>query len=224
MKVLLIEDEASIGNAIIDFLSFNNILVEWVKELSAAQIKLDLYKYDCIILDLMLPDGSGETLIETIKEYNRNEGILILSAKDSLLTKIDCLNLGADDFLTKPFHLAELQARLNAIYRRKQFEGNTTIQFNEIELDLNSKSILINKNEVAFTKTEFEMILFFIGNKKRVLSKSTIAEHITGDQADQLISHDFIYSHIKNIKKKLMDNGVTDYIKTIYGLGYKWEE
>ena len=157
------------------------------------------------------------------KRQNKQDGVIIISAKNALDDKIYGLQLGADDYLTKPFHLSELAARIYSIIRRKQFDNSNTIIQNEIEIDLLSKSVKVNGTPVILTKKEYDLLLYFIGNKNRVLSKSTLAEHLSGDFADMLDDHNFVYAHIKNLKKKLSEAGCDSYLKTVYGSGYKWE-
>lgn len=224
MKILIIEDEIEIATSIKNYLSSNDFLCESASSLKIAIEKINLYSYDCILLDLMLTDGNGFKILELLKKQNKTEGVIIISAKDSLETKIEGLTLGADDYLTKPFHLSELLVRIQALVRRKQFKGNNVISFNEIEIDTISKSVKIRGNKIEFTKKEMDLLLFLIGNKNRVLSKSAIAEHLSGDMADMLDNHDFVYAHIKNMKKKLKEMGATDYLKSVYGTGYKWED
>lgn len=223
MKLLLIEDENSLAKDISAYLNNNDIRCEWANSLNTALEKISLYEYDCIILDLMLPDGNGLTLLQELKKHQKNEGIIIISAKNTLESRLEGLQLGADDYLTKPFHIAELLARVQAVVRRKKFSGNNTLIFKEIEIDLLSKSVRVHQQNLELTKKEFDLLLYLIGNKNRVLSKSSLAEHLSGDMADMLDNHDFVYAHIKNLKKKLSQAGANDYIKTIYGTGYKWE-
>ena len=158
-----------------------------------------------------------------MKKQHKSEGIIITSAKETLENKIEGFELGADDYLTKPFHLSELLVRILALIRRKNFKGNNTLVFNEIEIDLLSKTVSVNNNNIDITKKEIDLLLYLIGNENRVLSKSAIAEHLSGDMADMLDNHDFVYAHIKNLKKKLHEAGSNDYIKSVYGLGYKWK-
>lgn len=224
MKILIIEDEIEIATSIINYLSSNDFVCESATTLKAAIEKIDLYSYDCILLDLMLTDGDGFKILEILKSQNKTDGVIIISAKDTLETKIEGLTLGADDYLTKPFHLSELLVRIQALVRRKQFNGNNVISFNEIEIDTISKSVKIKGNKIEFTKKEMDLLLFLIGNKNKVLSKSAIAEHLSGDMADMLDNHDFVYAHIKNMKKKLKEMGAADYLKSVYGTGYKWED
>lgn len=223
MKILIIEDEIEIATSIINYLSSNDFVCESASTLKAAIEKIDLYSYDCILLDLMLTDGDGFKILEVLKSQNKTDGVIIISAKDTLETKIEGLTLGADDYLTKPFHLSELLVRIQALVRRKQFNGSNVVCFNEIEIDTISKLVKIRGNKIDFTKKEMDLLLFLIGNKNKVLSKSAIAEHLSGDMADMLDNHDFVYAHIKNMKKKLKEMGATDYLKSVYGTGYKWE-
>ena len=224
MKILIIEDEIEIATSVINYLSSNDFVCESATTLKAAIEKIALYSYDCILLDLMLTDGDGFKVLKVLKKENKTDGVIIISAKDTLETKIEGLTLGADDYLTKPFHLSELLVRIQALVRRKQFNGNNVISFNEIEIDTISKSVKIKGNKIDFTKKEMDLLLFLIGNKNKVLSKSAIAEHLSGDMADMLDNHDFVYAHIKNMKKKLKEMGVADYLKSVYGTGYKWED
>ncbi|NNT72714.1 response regulator transcription factor [Flavobacterium sp. IMCC34852] len=224
MKILIIEDEIEIATSIKSYLSSNDFVCESASTLKIAIEKIDLYSYDCILLDLMLTDGDGFKVLEALKKQNKTDGVIIISAKDTLETKIEGLTLGADDYLTKPFHLSELLVRIQALVRRKQFNGNNVISFNEIEIDTISKSVKFKGNKIEFTKKEMDLLLFLIGNKNKVLSKSAIAEHLSGDMADMLDNHDFVYAHIKNMKKKLKEMGAADYLKSVYGTGYKWED
>jgi DNA-binding response OmpR family regulator len=223
MKILIIEDEQEIAQSIVSYFKTNGIQCETAGNYALARTKIDNYDYDCIILDLMLPDGDGFDILRELKSKNKSEGVIIISAKETLDTRIEGFNLGADDFLTKPFHLSELLVRMQALIRRKNFQGNNTIVFNEISVDLLSKTVTVNNQKLDLTKKEIDLLLFLIGNNNKVLSKGAIAEHLSGDMADMLDNHDFIYAHIKNLKKKLHTAGSGDYIKTIYGLGYKWE-
>jgi DNA-binding response OmpR family regulator len=223
MKILIIEDEQEIAQSIKNYFKTNGIQCETAENYALALNKIENYDYDCILLDLMLPDGDGFDILKELKQKNKTDGVIIISAKETLDTRIEGFNLGADDFLTKPFHLAELLVRMQALIRRKNFQGNNTITFNEICIDIFSKTVTINNEKLDLTKKEIDLLLFLIGNNNKVLSKGAIAEHLSGDMADMLDNHDFIYAHIKNLKKKLSAAGSGDYIKTIYGLGYKWE-
>lgn len=224
MKILVIEDEIDIASSIRSYLKSNDILCEMAADAESALDKIAMYDYDCVLLDLMLPDGDGFTVLKELKKQNKSDGVIIISAKEALETKIEGFNLGADDYLTKPFHLSELLVRIQSLVRRKNFNGSNIITFNEIEIDTLAKSVKIGGKKIDCTKKEIDLLLFLIGNKNKVLSKSAIAEHLSGDMADMLDNHDFVYAHIKNLKKKLKDSGATDYIKSVYGIGYKWED
>ena len=223
MKLLLIEDEKELALSIQKYLTDKDFLCEWVNNNQDAIDKISIYNYDCVLLDLMLPDGNGFEILQELKRQKKAEGIIIISAKDTLETRIEGFEIGADDYLTKPFHLSELLVRVQAIIRRKSFNGNNIVAFNEINIDILAKTVQVNGNTIDVTKKEIDLLLYLIGNENRVLSKAAIAEHLSGDMADMLDNHDFVYAHIKNLKKKLNDAGSGDYIKSIYGLGYKWK-
>lgn len=223
MKILVIEDEIDIASSIRSYLKSNDILCEMANGAKSALDKIAMYDYDCVLLDLMLPDGDGFAILRELKKQNKSDGVIIISAKEALETKIEGFNLGADDYLTKPFHLSELLVRIQSLVRRKNFNGSNIITFNEIEIDTLAKSVKIEGKKIDFTKKEIDLLLFLIGNKNKVLSKSAIAEYLSGDMADMLDNHDFVYAHIKNLKKKLKESGSADYVKSVYGIGYKWE-
>ena len=187
-------------------------------------MKVGMYDYDCILLDLMLPGGNGLDILREIRRRHNPAGVIIVSAKDSLDDKVKGLEIGADDYLAKPFHLAELSMRIYAVIRRREFSANNILRDNGIEIDLLDKSVKVNGVAVTLTKSEYELLLFFIGNKNRVVSKSAMAEHLSGEMADMMDSHDFVYTHIKNLKAKLSVAGCKDCIRNVYGMGYKWTE
>lgn len=223
MKILIIEDESEIASSIIDYFKPNGVQCETSANAKDALEKIGLYDYDCILLDLMLPDGDGFDILKALKKNNKTEGVIIISAKENLETRLEGFTLGADDYLTKPFHLAELLVRIQALIRRKNFKGSNTVVFNEITVDVMAKTVSVNDTKLDITKKEIDLLLFLIGNENKVLSKAAIAEYLSGDMADMLDNHDFVYAHIKNLKKKLTKAGSEDYIKTVYGLGYKWQ-
>jgi len=223
MKLLLIEDEKELAVSIKKYFTDKNFIIEWVNNKKDAIDKISIYEYDCILLDLMLPDGNGFDILKEVKDQKKTDGIIIISAKETLETRIEGFEIGADDYITKPFHLSELLVRVQALIRRKNFNGNNFIAFNEIQIDTLSKTVKVNSQKIDFTKKEIDLLLYLIGNENRVLSKSAIAEHLSGDMADMLDNHDFVYAHIKNLKRKLNDAGCGDYIKSVYGLGYKWK-
>lgn len=223
MKILIVEDEFELAESIESYFKQEGYVCEHAPNLKIAIEKVSVYEYDCIILDINLPEGSGLSALEALGNKKESTGTLILSANQLLDDRIDGLNRGADDYLTKPFHLAELNARVKSIIRRKQHKGSNEININEIKINLDSKQVFINEEEVRLTKKEYELLLFFISNKNRVLTKNSICEYIYGDFIDQLDSFDFIYSHIKNLRKKLISAGCEDYLNTIYGVGYNFK-
>ncbi len=222
MKILIVEDEASLQSSISEYLSGLGNNCSGAISYAQALEKLDLYHYDCILLDLGLGDGEGLQLLSYLKRTNRAEGVIIISARNSLDDKLIGLGLGADDYLTKPFHLSELNARILAIIRRKSAHGERQIVFREITIDLDAKEVKVNGQLVHMTRKEFDLLLYFIANKGKVISKSAAVEHIWGDDADMADSFDFIYTHIRNIRKKLTDAGSGDYFQSVYGVGYKF--
>ncbi|HNN27408.1 MAG TPA: response regulator transcription factor [Chitinophagales bacterium] len=223
MKILIVEDEHELAQDIVKYLSGQNYVCEVAENYNQATDKIAVYQYDCILLDLMLPDGNGLALLEQLKRENKQDGVIIISAKNSIEDKVKGLQIGADDYLAKPFHHSELSARIHSLIRRKQFNSSNIVQQNEITIDLLGKTVKVNNIDISLTKKEIDLLLFFIGNKNRVISKSALAEHLSGDIADMFDNHDFVYAHVKNLKKKLTEANYGNYIKTIYGTGYKWE-
>lgn len=222
MKVLIVEDNRELASNIYQFLIQESYVCECCFSYKEAQEKLTSYQYDSIILDIMLPDGDGLQLLDFIKSQNLQGNILIISARNALDDKINGLELGADDYLTKPFHLPELHARLKAIYRRKNLGGENIIRFNEILIDTNRIEVRISNALIDLTRKEFDLLLYFLTNKNRVLTRQSIAEHLWGDYTDNLVNFDFVYQHVKNLRKKIAGANGNDYIATIYGLGYKF--
>jgi DNA-binding response OmpR family regulator len=196
---------------------------DWADDIETSLIKIASFEYDCVLLDLTLHDGNGINVLQHLRKQGKLEGVIIISAKETLESRIEGLREGADDYLTKPFHLAELAARIQALMRRKNFIGSNRLIFTNIEIDLLAKTVCVSGLLLDLTKKEWNLLIYLIGNKNRVLSKNSIAEHLSGEMADMLDNHDFVYAHIKNLKKKLGQAGAPDYIKTIYGLGYKWQ-
>ena len=223
MKILVVEDEKELSKSIITYLKTENYSCELASDIKMAMLKTESYDYDCILLDISLPDGNGLSVLKELKANNKTDGVIIISAKNSTEERIAGLNLGADDYLAKPFHLTELSARIAAVIRRRRFDGNKVLVLSEISLDTVAKTIHIYKNQVDLTRKEYDLLLYLATNKNRVISKNAIAEHLSGDEVDVFDSFDFIYAHIKNLKKKLTAAGCADYIKSIYGMGYKFE-
>ena len=223
MKILIVEDEQELAKSIVQYLHQESYVCEVAYTSSEAEEKVMLHEYDCILLDISLPDGNGLKILEKLKAERKLDGVIIISAKDSLEDRITGLNLGADDYLPKPFHLAELGARVASVIRRKRFDGNNQIKIHEISIDLLGKRVQVNGHIVEITRKEYDLLLFIVSNKNRVVTKNAIAEHLSGDDAEVFDNFDFIYAHVKNLKKKLSEANCPDYIKSIYGLGYKFE-
>jgi DNA-binding response OmpR family regulator len=224
MKILIIEDEKELVGAIKNFLEPEGFLCETAFSYFEAEDSLSAYNYDIIILDLTLPGGNGLDLIKLIKDRNRQAGLLIVSAKNSLDDKIRGLDMGADDYITKPFHLAELNSRIKSLARRRHFDGANELIFNEIKINTDSNEVFVNGTIVDLTKKEFEILLYFIVNRNKVITRESIAEHVWGDDISYTDNYDFIYSHIKNIRKKIELNNGRNYLRNIYGIGYKFSE
>jgi DNA-binding response OmpR family regulator len=222
MKVLIIEDERQLVKSMLAALRQEGYVCEVASTAAEAREKIAMFDYDCILLDINLPDGSGLKILEEIKKHNKTDGVIIITARSSLDDKVTGLNLGADDYLSKPFYMPELIARVSAIIRRKRFDGSNRIAYKEVAVDLMGRTALVHDKEVDLTRMEFSLLVFLITNKNRVVSKNAIAEHLSGDDAELLDKFDFIYSHMKNLKRKLTEAGSEDYIKTVYGLGYKF--
>lgn len=221
MKVLIVEDNVDLATNMYSYLSQEGYVAEKVESVRESLNKIYSFSYDIIILDIMLPDGTGLDILRTIKDKAPNAGVLIISAKNSLNDKLEGLDLGADDYLSKPFHLAELNARLKAIYRRRTQKGEQELVFEEVSLNPETFEVKVNDTYLELTKKEFELLHYFIINRNRLLTKQSIAEHLWGDYVDLGDSFDFVYQHIKNLRKKITGAGGGDYLKTIYGAGYK---
>lgn len=224
MKILIIEDEAGLRESIEEYFSEAGNLCETADNYDTAITKINLYSYDCILLDITLPGGSGIDILKILKENKNKDGVLIISAKNSLDDRLQGLDLGADDYLVKPFHLSELKARVSAITRRKTYDSSNILEFNEISINLSAKTVKIKDSGIKFTRKEYELLIYFIANKGKVISKNAIAEHLWGDGIDLANNFDFIYSHIKNLRKKMVEAGGNDYIEATYGMGYKFTD
>ena len=222
MKILLVEDEKELLNSLRLAFEGQGFVVEVATTAYAALDKITLFQYDALVLDIGLPDGSGFSVLEALKKVAPQTGVLILSAKNSLDDKLRGLDWGADDYLTKPFHTAELIARLKALHRRRQLQGRLLIEIGEMTIYPDESLVTVRGEAIPFTPKEFELLLYFASNQGRVLTKAAIAEHLWGDMAENYDDFDFIYAHVKNLRKKMMEADAGDFIKTIYGIGYKF--
>lgn len=221
MKILIVEDEPSLRELIQRSLEKERYVVEVAPDFNSAWSKIEDYDYDCILLDIMLPDGSGLDLLEKLKALRKRENVIIISAKDSLEDKVLGLELGADDYLPKPFHLAELNARIKSVIRRQHQDGEIDIRLGNIRILPDTYQVYINEKEVELNRKEYDILLYFINRPGRLVNKNTLAESVWGDHIDQVDNFDFIYAQIKNLRKKLKDAGATTEIKAVYGFGYK---
>jgi len=221
MTILLIEDEPEMLGLIKHFLEDENYTVETAENFNAGLDKIVSYDYDCILLDIMLPGGNGLELLQQLKNLNKTDSVIIISAKNSLDDKINGLNLGADDYLTKPFHLTELNARIKSVIRRKKMDGRKLLELANLKVDIEERQVFVNNQPLTLNRKELDILAFLMMNKNRIASKSAIAENIWGDYIDQVNDFDFIYSQIKNLRKKLRDHGAGVDINAMYGMGYK---
>ena len=224
MKILIIEDEKALQESIVKYLGHQGFVCEAVGDFLSGKEKVMHFVYDCIVVDIGLPHGSGLDIVKELKYMESKAGVIIISAKNALEDKLNGLDLGADDYLAKPFYLSELTARINAILRRRNFAGSKIIQFNEIKIEPEAQQVFINNKVVDLTDKEYQLLEYFISNKRRLLTKAAIAEHIWGDEYIHVSNYDFIYTHIRNLRKKLVDAGSSDYIKTAHGAGYRFTD
>lgn len=224
MKLLIVEDEVEMLQSICSYLESENFVCDTAGDYMMGSDKIAIYKYDCVIIDITLPHGSGLDLVNELKQTNPETGIIIISAKNSIDDKIKGLDQGSDDYLTKPFHLSELNARVKALIRRRKFSGSDILLCNDkITIDLQSYKVVANGQELILTQKEFQLLVYLVSAKNKVLTKEAIAEHLWGSNMDQADSFSFIYTHIKNLRRKITQTGITDPVKTIYGLGYKFD-
>lgn len=224
MKLLIVEDQAELAANIDQYLKKEGFISELAVDYQQAVNKLAGYSYDLLLLDLMLPDGNGLDILQYVRNKFPDTGVLIISAKNALEDKIKGLEMGADDYLPKPFHLSELNARLKSIYRRRNLKGEQIISCNEIAVNTDTMEVMINDGPIDLTRKEYELLLYMLVNRNRVLSKQSIAEHLWGDYMDAADSFDFVYQHIKNLRKKIVKAGGNDYIHNMYGSGYKFTD
>lgn len=225
MKILVIEDEPDLAASIREYFESSNCVVEIAPDFQAAIAKAMIYEYDCLTVDINLPGGgTGFDLIRTLKESRPEAAIIIISARNALDDRINGLDFGADDYLTKPFHLSELNARIKALLRRRQFGGAKDIVFHEIKMTSIERKASVNGIPLDLTPKEYDLLSYFLVNQHRVLRRESIAEHLLGDDADQMDDFNFLYSHIKNLRKKLLDCNCADYLQTVYGIGYKFTD
>ncbi|RNI25722.1 response regulator transcription factor [Rufibacter latericius] len=221
MKILVIEDEPEMLETLVRSLQQEQYLVEIASDYETALEKVGVYAYDCILLDINLPGGSGLSILDELKKQQKTDGVIIVSARNSVDDKIQGLELGADDYLPKPFHMAELHARVKSVLRRRKFEGQHLHQLQNVQIDPDKHQVWVAGQELVLNRKEFDILLYLVTNKDRLVSKTALAEHVWGDYIDQADNYEFIYSQIKNLRKKLKDHAAQIEIQAIYGIGYK---
>lgn len=223
MKILIVEDEQDLRHLILRSFKKEGYVCEEATNFKEGYKKINNYDYDCAIVDLNLPDGDGLKLVKYLRQDNTQTGIIIISAKDTVEDRITGLDIGADDYLTKPFNLSELNARIKAVLRRKTDQFSNQLNFGALEINLDERKVVANQVILQLTKKEYDILLYLVRNKNRVVTKDSIAEHLWGDYMDEAVSYDFIYAHVKNLRKKLAENKCRDFLKTVYGIGYKFQ-
>lgn len=223
MKILIVEDEPDLLNLVRRYFKKEGYVCESAITFIEGFKKINNFEYDCAIIDLNLPGGDGLKLVEMLRKENTKTAILIVSARETIDDRIKGLEIGADDYLTKPFNLSELNARIKAVLRRKTDQFSEELNFGQLVIHLGERKVVANEVELKLTKKEYDIVLYLARNKNRVVTKDSIAEHLWGDYMDDAISFDFIYAHVKNLRKKLAQNGCGDYLKTVYGIGYKFK-
>lgn len=224
MKILVIEDELELQETIKASLLKENYVVEVSSEFYEAQEKISIYDYDCILLDIMLPNGNGMDILQELKKNGKSGNVIIISAKNSLDDKINGLELGADDYLTKPFHISELTARIKAVIRRNNLEGKNYIEIGNVIFDIQERTLVVNNVSIHLNRKEFDILNYFLLNKNRLITKTALAEYVWGDHIDEADNFDFIYYQIKNLRNKLKNSKASIEIESIYGVGYKLSE
>lgn len=224
MKILIIEDESGLRETIEESLLKEKYLVESADTFRSGHEKIIRYDYACILLDIGLPDGNGLDLLRSLKEMGRSDNVIIISAKDALDDKIEGLELGADDYLTKPVHLAELHARVRSVVRRSQAQGQKFLEIGNLKMDYEARFIFVEDQALELNRKEYDILAYFMSNANRLVQKSTLAEHVWGDFMDESEDFEFLYSQMKNLRKKLQDAGANIEIRSVYGMGYKLQE
>lgn len=221
MKILVVEDDTDLREILTRSLKKERYVVETAADLRSARQKAFVYEYDAILLDIMLPDGSGLDLLRELSERGRRVNVIILSAKDSIDDKVAGLELGADDYLPKPFHLAELHARIRSLLRRRHRDGEAHIGVGNVNLYPDHFRVEVGGVPLDLGRKEYDILHYLLGRPGRLVEKQALAEAVWGDSIDQADNFDFIYAQIKNLRRRLAAAGADVEIKTVYGYGYK---
>ncbi|MCP4311911.1 MAG: response regulator transcription factor [Bacteroidetes bacterium] len=222
MQILIVEDEDALRESMVSYLELEGFRCEQAASYHVGLFSLDLHDYSCMLIDLNLPDGDGLDLVRFAKQNQEKSGIIIISARSALEERVKGLELGADDYLVKPFHLSELAARIQSVVRRTRTQGGEILEFGAIRLAPEEKQCFVKDKPVDLTGKECDLLLYLMANRNRVITKESIADYLWGDYGGGYGSYDFIYTHLKNLRRKLEDAGCPDYIRNIYGVGYKF--
>ncbi|MGM0473521.1 MAG: response regulator transcription factor [Bacteroidota bacterium] len=221
MELLIVEDSSSLMDSMVQYLEMEGFRCIQAKDYRTALDRIDKYNYICLLIDLNLPDGDGTDLVKLAKKNNEDQGIIIISARDAVEHRVAGLDAGADDYLVKPFHLSELAARVHSVIRRTRLYGNKIFEFGLIRVHPEEHNCYANGKLLDLTNMEYELLLYFMSNRNRVVTKESIAEYLWREYSGGYGSYEFVYTHLKNLRRKLADSGCPDYIQNIYGVGYK---
>jgi DNA-binding response OmpR family regulator len=222
MQILIVEDELPLMESMVSYLEMEGFRCEQATSYHAGLCSLDKHEYICMLIDLNLPDGDGLDLVKLARQNQTNSGIIIVSARNALEERVKGLSMGADDYLVKPFHLSELVARIQSVARRTHTQGEEILQFGVIRVMPEERTCFVNEEQVDLTRKEHDLLLYLMANRNRVITKESIADYLWGEYGGGYGSYDFVYTHLKNLKRKLLDAGSPDYVQNIYGVGYKF--
>jgi DNA-binding response OmpR family regulator len=222
MQILIVEDETSLMESMVSYLEMEGFKCEQASSYHAGLCTLDKQDYICMLIDLNLPDGDGMELVKLARKNKASAGIIIISARNTIEQRVEGLKAGADDYLVKPFHLSELVARVHSVVRRTRLKGGEMLSFDRIRIEPEERICFVDKQQVDLTQKEMDLLLYFMSNRNRVVTKEGIADYLWGEYGGNYGSYDFVYTHLKNLRRKLMDAGCPDYVQNIYGIGYKF--
>ena len=222
MHILIVEDELPLMESMVSYLEMEGFRCEQAASYHAGLCSLDKHAYICMLIDLNLPDGEGLDLVKLARQNQTNSGIIIVSARNALEERVKGLSMGADDYLVKPFHLSELVARIQSVARRTHTHGEEILKFGVIRVMPEERTCFVNDKQVELTRKEHDLLIYMMANRNRVITKESIADYLWGEYGGGYGSYDFVYTHLKNLKRKLQDAGSPDYIQNIYGVGYKF--
>lgn len=222
MQILIVEDETSLMESMVSYLELEGFRCEQAPDFTTGASVIDKHDYLCMLIDLNLPDGDGLDLVKLARENESESGIIIVSARNAIEQRVEGLEAGADDYLVKPFHLSELVARVHSVVRRTRLKGGEVLRFDRIRIEPEERICFVDDQKIDLTQKELDLLLYFMSNRNRVVTKEGIADYLWGDYGGDYGSYDFVYTHLKNMRRKLMDAGCPDYVQNIYGIGYKF--